>query len=183
MAIRARAGAAPAARERGSVALLTPRLALEPLRVRDAPEMAALLADPDLYRFTGGRPPTVDELRERYGRQVRGRSPDGREAWRNWIARRRDDGEAVGWLQATIRGAETPITAELAWTIALAHQRQGYAREAATAVIDELRTGGVSELVAHIDPDHAASIAVARALGLHATDALVGGETRWRGAV
>ncbi|MHB1886743.1 MAG: GNAT family N-acetyltransferase, partial [Acidimicrobiales bacterium] len=53
------------------------RLRLEPLRVEHAEEMAPLLDDPQLYRFTGGRPATVSELRDSYCRQVVGRSPDG----------------------------------------------------------------------------------------------------------
>jgi len=58
--------------------------------------MVPVLGAPDLYRFTGGRPPDAGELRERYARQVKGRSPDGRAVWRNWVARRRADGVAVG---------------------------------------------------------------------------------------
>lgn len=38
---------------------------------------------------------------------------------------------------------------------------------------------GVSRLRAHIHPEHEASMAVARSVGLAPTDALVDGETRW----
>ena len=41
------------------------RLTLEPLRVDHAPAMVEVLADPALYEFTGGRPPTLDELTAR----------------------------------------------------------------------------------------------------------------------
>jgi RimJ/RimL family protein N-acetyltransferase len=74
------------AEQRDPVALETPRLTLEPLRPTHAEEMAPLLADERLYTFTGGRPPTLDELRARYARQAAGRSPDGVERWCNWIA-------------------------------------------------------------------------------------------------
>ena len=125
--------------------------------------------------FIGGRPATEAELRERYTRQVAGHSSDGSEAWLNWVVRRRDGGELVGTVQATVSGS----TAELAWVVAVAHQGRGYAREAATAVQTWLRTTGVSEFLAHIHPDHAASAGVARALGLAPTDTVVDGEIRW----
>lgn len=38
----------------------TDRLALLPLQVGYAAEMAAVLADPDLYAFTGGEPVAAD---------------------------------------------------------------------------------------------------------------------------
>jgi hypothetical protein len=44
----------------------TPRLLLEPLAVRHAAPMVEVLAAPELYRFTGGRPPTLPELTERH---------------------------------------------------------------------------------------------------------------------
>jgi RimJ/RimL family protein N-acetyltransferase len=153
-----------------------PRILLEPLRVDHAGEMAAVLAAPVLYHFTGGRPPTGGELRERYARQVRGRSPDGRQQWRNWIVRRASDGAPLGFVQATIADG----TAELAWTIGAAHQGHGYAREAAVAMCALLRGEGVAAFTAHIHPGHAASAAVAGALGLAPTDRVDDGEILWR---
>ena len=49
-------------------------LGLRPLRVDDAAEMAEVLADPSLYEFTGGEPPSVADLERRYAVQTRGRS-------------------------------------------------------------------------------------------------------------
>lgn len=148
--------------------------------MQHAAEMVVVLGAPELYRFTGGRPPDVRELRERYARQVKGRSPDGREVWRNWVARRRADGVAVGWIQATLTGSGMQCTAELAWTIGADHQRLGYAREAAAVAMSALRAEGVTRFVAHVHPRHLASIAVARALGLVCTDRLYEGEVLWR---
>jgi RimJ/RimL family protein N-acetyltransferase len=156
----------------------TERLRLEPLRVEHATEMASLLDDQRLHEFTGGRPSTLPELRARYARQVVGWSPDGRRRWLNWIARGRADGLAVGFVQATVN-VDPPASAELAWTIAVAFQRRGYAREATGAVADWLRDHGVRMLSAHIRPGHEASEGVARALGLTATDQLVDGELLW----
>ena len=165
-----------------AVPLETLRLTLEPLRVDHAEEMTPVLADPSLYGFTGGTPPTLDELRARYQRQATGRSPDGAEAWLNWIARRRDDGQAVGFVQAAIASdppPPAPVTAVLAWVFGAAFQGQGYAREATGALAGWLQHIGVERLVAYINAEHAASMGVARGLGLAPTEERVDGEVVW----
>jgi RimJ/RimL family protein N-acetyltransferase len=156
--------------------LQTERLELEPLRIEHAAELAALLDDPELHRFTGGRPEPLPEVTARVRRQVVGASPDGRQGWLNWVLRLRTaDGAAVGTVQATLRGAQ----AELAWVIGSAHQGRGYASEGAIAVRDWLQSQGIDEFTAHIHPDHAASAAIARRLGLAPTAARQDGEVRW----
>jgi RimJ/RimL family protein N-acetyltransferase len=91
------------------------------------------------------------------------------------MLRRRDTGALVGTVQATVSDG----TAELAWIVAVPHQGRGYAREAALAVRDALRATGVVRFVAHVHPDHAASAAVARGLGLSSTGTVVDGEIEW----
>jgi RimJ/RimL family protein N-acetyltransferase len=154
----------------------TPRLLLEPLRPEHAAEMAPLLADPALYRFTGGEPPSAPELAERYARQARGRSADGRHLWLNWIVREREDGVAAGYVQATV-DAESGA-AEVAWVLGTAFQGHGYAREAAGAMVAWLRERGAA-VSAYVHPDHGASQAVARAVGLEPTAIVRDGEVRW----
>ncbi len=156
------------------------RLILEPLRVEHATEMVIVLAAPELYRFTGGRPPTVPELRRRYARQVAGGSPAGTAGWRNWVIRTRAGGLAVGFVQATLTGSGATLSAELAWMVGAAHQRRGYAREAAAAAVALLGEEGVAAFTAHIAPGHAASAAVARSLGLAPTGHVEEGEVLWR---
>jgi RimJ/RimL family protein N-acetyltransferase len=142
---------------------------IEPLRVDHAAEMVEVLSDPAIYEFIGGQPPTEEELAARYARQVQ------HPGWLNWIVR--EDGRAVGTVQATITGN----IAEFAWVIAPRHQGRGLATAAARAVRDLLRGEGINEFLAHIHPDHAASQAVARRLGLHPTDVVHEGEVRWEG--
>jgi len=161
--------------------LRSQRLHLEPLRVEDAVEMAALLDDVDLHAFIGGQPATPEELRHRYELMVTGRSPDGWEIWLNWIVRRTDDGQAVGTVQATVTVLDGHPTADIAWVIATAHQRRGYAREAARAMVDWLRERQVDVVVAFVHPGHKASQAVARAVGLAPTNVVADGEVRWLG--
>jgi RimJ/RimL family protein N-acetyltransferase len=175
---RARAGGAPSPLY-ASVTIVTPRLGLVPLRVEDADEMAGVLADERLHEFVGGRPVTAAELRERYAGLVAG-SRDRRELWLNWIVRRRSDGRAIGTVQATLfrKGGET--TGNVAWVVGVEWQGQGFASEAARALVEWLRKQGVGTVVAHVHPDHRASAAVARRAGLEPTDEEAGGERVWR---
>ena len=139
--------------------------------------MVTVLGDERLYTFTGGRPPTLAELRARYARLVVGRSADGMEQWRNWILRLRD-GRAVGTVQATITAAGRE--AEVAWVIGMAWQGQGLASEAAGGLVGWLEAGGVRTITAHVHPDHHASAEVAAHAGLAATQEVHDGERVWR---
>lgn len=159
--------------------LATDRLDLVPLRVADAGEMVSVLADPALYAYIGGAPPSRADLVRRFRAQVAGRSPDGREAWHNWIVRERTSGAATGFVQATIV-VDGPPSAEIAWVIGTSWQGRGYATEAARALVAWLEGRGVRSVVAHIHPDHRASAAVAERAGLAPTDELVDGERVWR---
>jgi RimJ/RimL family protein N-acetyltransferase len=141
--------------------------------------MAPLLNDPALHRYIGGRPPTRGELRARYRRQSAGRSPDGREAWLNWVVRHRASARAVGIVQATLRRDGEHVTAELAWVIASRYQHRGCASEAALGMATWLSRQGVQRLVAHVHPEHQASMRVAERLGLAPTEVVVNGEIRW----
>ena len=140
--------------------------------------MVAVLADERLYAFTGGRPPTLDELRARYAAQVTGHSPDGAEEWRTWIVRVREDAGASGYVQATI--TDEGRAADVAWVIGIPWQRRGYASEAAVALVAWLRSRGVVLVTAHVHPDHAASAAVAERAGLAPSAVLEEGERVWR---
>jgi RimJ/RimL family protein N-acetyltransferase len=160
-------------------ALLGQQIRLEPLHPEHAQEMAALLDDPDLHVFIGGRPASLAELQQRYRRQAVGRSTDGAQRWLNWIVRRLDDGRAMGTVQATVADEAGDLTAEVAWVVATPYQGRGYAREAAEVMVAWLWRSGVARVVAHIHPQHEASAAIARAINLTPTETAVGEEIRW----
>lgn len=140
-------------------AIRTARLFLTPLEPKDAVEMVGVLSDPTLYTFTGGVPPTLGELKERYRRQSAG-CPRPDEIWHNWILRL--DGGAIGLVQATVKDGG----ADLAWVVGTPWQGVGYATEAAVAMREWLAADGVASFSAHIHPDHTASNGVAIRLGL-----------------
>jgi RimJ/RimL family protein N-acetyltransferase len=150
----------------------TARLAALPLRVEYAAEMAKVLADPNLYTFIGGEPPTVEELESRYRRQLAGPGSTD-EYWLNWVIQY--DGQLVGYVQSTVTGG----TAEIAWVVGTDWQGRGFAKEAALGLVAWLDEQGVERIIAHVHPDHAASAAVTKAAGLTRTDQLDDGEYLW----
>jgi RimJ/RimL family protein N-acetyltransferase len=152
----------------------TARLELLPLRVEHAEEMTVVLADPALHTFIGGAPSTVDRLRSRYRRLIAG-SPDPAVTWLNWVVSL--DGRLTGTVQATLGPGPT---AEIAWVVGTSWQGRGIAKEAAKALVEWLGRQSVRTVVAHVHPDNHASVAVAEAAGLVATDEEQDGEIRFR---
>lgn len=149
---------------------------LRPLRVSDADEMVLVLADPALHEFTGGDPPNLGTLQQRYRHQVAGPGESG-EVWCNWIIRTKTDGRCVGFVQATVNGH----SAELAWVVGGRDQRRGFATEGATAVLEWLSVDeAVHRIEAHVHSANVASLTVADRIGLVRTGELDGdGEEIW----
>jgi RimJ/RimL family protein N-acetyltransferase len=97
----------------------TTRLVLVPVAADDTDEMAAILADERLHRFTGGEPGTVEGLRDTLGRLAEHRAADTA-AQLNWVVRRLVDGAAVGLLQAVFSGGGR--VAEISWLVGVTWQ-------------------------------------------------------------
>lgn len=145
------------------MSIVSERLLLEPLVAGHARLLFADLQDPGLYTFIPRDPPaSLASLEARWRRLESRRSPDGSEAWLNWVARRREGGESVGLVEATVAGE----TAHLAWTVLARFQRRGYGREACLAMIAHLRAEhAVTRFAAAIDTRNAASIGLVESLG------------------
>jgi len=67
----------------------------------------------------------------------------------------------------------------MAWVIARAEWGQGYATEAATAVMAWLEQIGVRRITAHIHPGNRPSVTVAERIGLFPTETYDDGERLW----
>jgi RimJ/RimL family protein N-acetyltransferase len=159
--------------------LTTARLDLVPLTATDAEDLFPVFDDPALGRWTGDSPPAdVEALRRRFAAWRAGPSQDSPERWLNWAMRRRADGRAVGHLQTTVVGD----TASVAWVVGTAFQGQGFATEAARAVVAWLRETGIVAIEASIHPGNVASQVVASRAGLHPTDRIDDGEVVWSAA-
>jgi RimJ/RimL family protein N-acetyltransferase len=159
---------------------MTARFVLEPLTVAHSNEMVDVLAPTDLYAFTGGEAPSLEDLRALYGRQSIGHSAANDAGWLNWIIRSKDTRGAIGYMQATVTREAGGLSADLAWLITPAAQGTGAATEASRAVCDWLRSWNVNRIRALVHPDHEASARVAQRIGLKWTSELVDGEVVWQ---
>ena len=159
--------------------IVTERLALVPLQVEDAEEMAGVLGDQRLHEFIGANRTRSPDCASVNAKLVVG-SPDQDEVWLNWIVRRRSDAQPIGTMQATLTMRDGEATANIAWVIGVDWQNQGFASEAARALVGWLRQHGANNVVAYIHPDHQASAAVALRAGLRPTDEQADGERVWR---
>jgi RimJ/RimL family protein N-acetyltransferase len=154
----------------------TGRLELRPITRADAETLFPILTDPALYEYTGDEPPaSIHALRAIYAARETRRSPDGAELWLNWLLRDRASGDAIGYVQATV----SATSADVAWVVGSRWWNQGFASEAGAAVVEWLRSQGVTEFRARIHRRHAASQWVAAKLGLRSTGELRDGEEVW----
>ncbi len=113
----------------------TARLTLEPQVAAHAEAMFAVLSDPKIYEYENEPPPSLEWLRKRYARLETRQSADGRERWLNWVLRLRSS-EPIGYVQATLH---PDGRAAIAYELASAFWGRGYAHEAASAMLAELR--------------------------------------------
>jgi RimJ/RimL family protein N-acetyltransferase len=141
---------------RETVVLETPRLRLRPRRIDDADAMHGTFADPEAMRYWTGPPHTdVAQTRADFDR----RDP----AWRAWAITLRDDDTAIGMVAAGEK--RQGKVSELGYMLARAHWGSGIAREAISAVIDQLFAEGQRKVFADTDPDNAASRGLLERLG------------------
>jgi RimJ/RimL family protein N-acetyltransferase len=110
-------------------------LLLEPQVSAHAREMFAVLGDPALYEFENEPPQSEESLAARYVRLESRRSPDGAQAWLNWVIRLPSGGLA-GYVQATVL---RDGVAMVAYELGSRYWRQGIGSTAVAAVLGELR--------------------------------------------
>jgi RimJ/RimL family protein N-acetyltransferase len=156
--------------------LETDRLELRPIFAADAERLFPILSDSSLYTYTGESPPaSCAALRKLYTFREGRSSPDGDELWFNWVISERTGVNTVGYVQATV----SIDHADTAWVVGSHWQGQGFATEAARAVVDWLRSIGVRRIHANIHPGHTASHRVAEKAGFHSTNQTCDGEQVW----
>lgn len=138
-------------------------LQLDPLTAADAEAMFALLSDPARYRYLDEAPPvSVEALRERYRRLEARQSPDGRQAWLNWVIRPTGGGPA-GYVQVTIVSGGA---AWLAYVLGGAQEGRGLATRASRAVMRHVEAHyGVGRWLAMVEAENLRSIRVLERLG------------------
>jgi len=155
----------PSAAGEGSPELVGDRVRIGALVPDDAPALFGYHSDAEVARFQSWNPASVDETRAFIVRNASG--PFGESgAWRQLAVRSADRGELVGDLGVHVL-AQDDLQVEIGFTIAPAHQRQGFGKSAVTALLDHLFTAQARRRVfASVDPRNEASMALLRAVGM-----------------
>lgn len=141
----------------------TTRLSIRPLAAGDRPAVEQMTGDAEMMRYiTGGRVFQDNEVDAFFARQARYLEEHG---FCVGALTRNTDGAVVG--VAGLQPLDTPGEIELAWWVWKEHWGQGYATEAACALVEHgFGALGLRRLVAVIDPANASSIRVAEKAGL-----------------
>jgi [ribosomal protein S5]-alanine N-acetyltransferase len=114
--------------------LHTATLILEPQTAAHAEAMFVVLSDPAIYEFENAPPPSLTWLHARFSRLEARAAADGSEQWLNWVIRQSASQQLAGYVQATISDQHALIAYELSSE----HWGKGVAREAVSAVLQEL---------------------------------------------
>jgi len=129
--------------------LNTRRLILRPFKRSDLPAFTAYRNDPEVARYQSWSSYTMEDA-QAFFLQQDGLSFNSDDTWFQIAAERREDGVLVG--DVAVHFFDEGRQAELGVTFDLAHQRQGYAREAVAEVIRLLFAElGKHRLVATVD--------------------------------
>ncbi len=143
----------------------TARLRLRALREDDAEDLARIFSHPSVVQYSGGRSPTLDQVREGIRQHISGYYRD--HGYGLLAAELRDTGEIVGRVGFLETEIDATGDAELHYHLAPAAWGNGLATEAARAVLDwGFEEGRLARVVAVIHPDNQASRRVAEKCGL-----------------
>ncbi len=144
--------------------LNTLRLKLELLTLAHSDQLFPGLSDPALYSFIPTDPPaSIEALRDRYARILRGPQDNANERWINWVVRITATGEYIGYIETSTFPGDY---AYLAYFIFSNAQRKGYAREACDHVIRHLaRAHRIQSVVAEMDTRNEASWRLLASMG------------------
>jgi [ribosomal protein S5]-alanine N-acetyltransferase len=149
--------------------LKTGSLCLEPLTVAHAEAMFDVLADAEIYRYLDyPAPPSVEHLRNLYARLEKRQSPDGSEAWLNWVVRR--PGETpMGYVQSTVLPNGD---AWVAYVLNSRHWGGGVAHAATQEMMAHLASAcGVKRYMAMVEVENVRSIRLLERLGFRLASA------------
>lgn len=153
----------------------TSRLLLRPYGSEDWPHVHRLWTDPAIVWWRANDPMTEEETRDLHGRYlgINGAAARGFGWW--LVFDRKPDSTLIG--QAALKPLpDIPGEIELAWQILPDQRGQGFASEASGEMLRHgFGTMALESIVAPIVPENAASIAIARRLGMSKSGELMKG--------
>jgi RimJ/RimL family protein N-acetyltransferase len=143
--------------------IVTARLRLDALRDEDADALFAYRTDPAVARFQGWKPASVADAK-RFIETQHGLAPDTPDTWWQRAIRLRESGKLIGDLGLHFMDDEA---VEVGISLAPAHQRQGYAREALEVMLDFVLGGLRKQHVkAFVDPRNFMCMRLLEGLGM-----------------
>lgn len=161
-------------------AIEAPRLTLRRFRPSDLAAFMAYRNDPQVARYQGWE--GMDEAQARaFIAEQQTAQPRVPGRWLQIALEERGSGELIGDCALRADDHDTRL-AEIGITVARAHQRRGYAREALSHLLDHaFSVLAIHRVVAYVDVRNAASIALLERLGMRREGHLI--EDYWcRGA-
>lgn len=145
--------------------LKTERLSIKPLSLADLDSFVEYRRNPAIARFQSWEPTYSTEDARTLIESQDGVSIPEKGQWLQLAINHRETGDLVGDL-ALHSLAEEEAAFELGFTIGQAHQRQGFATEAASMLMQYLFTEiGAVKLVANSDRRNTASVRLLETLG------------------
>ncbi len=149
----------------------TERLALRPWNDSDVDFVFDLYSRWVVQRFIGNEPAVMESRSEAVDRLERFKALD-HPVHGIWAVTRKEDGLPVGTLllKPIPASGEEPLEpssdVEIGWHFHPDHWGNGFASEAATAVLEHAFAGGLPQVVAVTNPANEASQSVCRRLGM-----------------
>lgn len=158
--------------------LTGPRVRIRPGRASDAPDVFAYRADPDVARYQGWVPASVDEVRARWADTPPAPTPG---QWWSGAIVVREGGALIGDVGVHVETGPGPQV-ELGVTLHPAHQGRGLATEAMQLLVAHVfETLGAHRVHCSVDPRNTACTMLLERLGFRREAHLV--EAYWhRGA-
>jgi len=143
--------------------IATERLVLRRFRPADAAVLAAYRSEPEVARYQSWDAPFPLLRAETAVANFIASDPD-KPGWFQYAIERTADHELVGDVAVHLH--DNLKQAEIGFTLAKQHQKQGYAFEAVTAVLDRLfRVQGLHKVAGECDARNAASAGLLERLG------------------
>lgn len=145
------------------VVIETARLTLRTLRLEDAALYLAVMNTPLFHRWIGDHKIRT-EAQAREALAIGPLSMQSMRGFSLYLVERKSDGAAIGMCGLIKRDSLDDI--DLGYAYLPDYAAQGYATEAAAAVLAHARTLGIARVVAITSPGNAASDAVLRHIGM-----------------
>jgi RimJ/RimL family protein N-acetyltransferase len=142
--------------------LTTARLRLRAFSLVDAEELHVLFSDPLTYTIGSGPFTSLSQTEQ----WIHNRISTQQEHGLCWYALREHDTDALIGNCGMLKGRTSYAEPEIGYMIRKTHQGQGFASEAANAVLNECRTAGIERVWASIRPHNTASRRIAERLGM-----------------